>query len=499
MNRNVSGGVMVVFGASGDLTVRKLMPAIFSLYKQKKLDKDIAILGVSRTSFTDNNFREKMKCSLSREFPKEKILINDFLQRLFYHQINFDMHEGYVLLEKRLRSLCKILNLNQNFLFYLSTPPTLYYEIPRRIAQLNLNKEDTYYRRIVIEKPFGEDQRSARLLNTFLLKDYKESQLFRIDHYLGKETVQNLFCLRFANLIFEPIWNSNYIDNIQIYTNESIGLGSRAGYYDQNGAIRDMIQNHLLQLLSIMAMEPPSAMDSSSIQNESLKVFRSIKPFALKDIEENLVVGQYQESYIKGVFNKAYRNEEGIPNDSTTETYAAIRLFIDNKRWHNTPFYMRTGKRLSQDASEIVVNFKSMASPLFPQIQKSIKLFNNQLIIGIQHGAGIKINFIVKEPGSSFKTCKSNMSFQYSDLNQRSAPIAYERLILDALKGDNTLFVRGDAVEACWKIIDPLTNYLKSHAGRLLNFYPSGSLGPVESDKMLARLGHSWRTPLFTS
>jgi len=495
MQKKLAKGIIVIFGASGDLTARKLMPAIFSLYQQKDLSKNNLILGVSRTAFSDESFRQKMQETLSEEYPKDKKAIEKFLKQVFYQEIDVYTDDGYRSLHKRLQLLCKAHELEHNFLFYLSTPPSLYYEIPAHLANLGLNDESDGYKRIIIEKPFGTDEESACALNSHLLQNYRESQLFRIDHYLGKETVQNLLVFRFANAIFEPLWNAAHIDNVQIYTNEEIGLGSRAGYYDQNGAIRDMIQNHLLQLLGIVAMEPPAKMDAYSIRNETLKVFQSIRRFkSAEDIRQNVVVGQYQEGCVKGVIKGAYKDEQGVAKNSTTETYAAIRFFIDNWRWHDVPFYVRTGKRLNQRVSEVVINFKPTPHPFFSQVQR-ISKFKNQLVIRIQPDEGIKLSFAAKEPGSGFKTHEVDMGFYYSDFAQKEMTTAYERLILDALQGDNTLFARNDAVEACWNIIDPIVHYLHKNGKTMLSFYPSGSFGPLESDKMLAELGHAWRNP----
>ncbi|WP_116964035.1 glucose-6-phosphate dehydrogenase [Fastidiosibacter lacustris] len=495
MQHKLANGIIVIFGASGDLTARKLIPAIFHLYQHKSLTKNNIVLGVSRSAFNDEQFRQKMCEALLTEYPDDQKSINKFLNQIYYQSIDVYTDEGYTLLNKRLKALLKSHKLDNNLLFYLSTPPSLYYQIPSHLAKLGLNDETDGYKRIIIEKPFGIDEKSACALNAHLLQHYKESQLFRIDHYLGKETVQNLLVFRFANSIFEPLWNAAHIDNVQIYANESIGLGSRAGYYDQNGAIRDMIQNHLLQLLGIVAMEAPAKMDAYSIRNETLKVFQSIRRFrTAEDIKQNVVIAQYQEGCVQGVIKGSYRDEQAVAKDSTTETYAAIRFFIDNWRWHNVPFYVRTGKRLNQRVSEVVINFKPTPHPFFSQVQKITK-FKNQLVIRIQPDEGIKLSFAAKEPGSGFKTHEVDMGFYYSDFAQKALPTAYERLILDALQGDNTLFARNDAVEACWNIIDPIIQYIHKHGKSILNFYPSGSFGPVESDKMLAELDHIWRNP----
>lgn len=497
MQRKLASSIIIIFGASGDLTARKLIPAIFSLFSQKIITKKNLILGIARSKFSDQSFREKMENILAKQYPNQDIKIRQFSAQVFYQKIDDYTNDklGYQLLKNRVQSLQESYGLENNLLFYLSTPPALYYEIPAHLASLAMHKDEDGYKRIILEKPFGVDKASARKLNLHLLKNYKEAQLFRIDHYLGKETVQNLLAFRFANAIFDPLWNASHVDNVQIYANEAIGVGKRAGYYDKSGAIRDMIQNHLLQLLAIVAMEPPPKMDADSIRNETLKVFQSIRQFRTAEaIENNVIIGQYQQGCIQGSIKCAYRDENGVARDSTTETYAAIRFFVDNGRWHNVPFYVRTGKRLSQRVSEVVINFKTTPHPFFSQVQKIIK-FKNQLVMRIQPDEGIKLSFAAKEPGAGFKLHEVDMGFYYSDFAQKSMAPAYERLILDALEGNNTLFSRNDAVEACWHITDPILNYLEKHSKRLLQFYPSGSNGPLAADKMLEQRGHIWRNP----
>ncbi|MFZ9035649.1 MAG: glucose-6-phosphate dehydrogenase [Francisellaceae bacterium] len=495
MQSKLHSGIIVIFGASGDLTQRKLIPAIYSLYRQNILKEKNLILGVSRSELSDDDFRNKMALTLAEEYPEEQQSIAEFLKNLYYQPIDIYDDSGYILLEQRINELCQMHHIKKNLLFYLSTPPALYYTIPAHLAKLQLNDETDGYKRLIIEKPFGSDESSARQLNCHLLNFFKEEQLFRIDHYLGKETVQNILVFRFANSIFEPLWNSDHIENVQIYANEEIGVGLRAGYYDQSGAIKDMIQNHLLQLLGIVAMEPPAKIDAYSIRNETLKVFQSVRRFkTLADIKENVVIGQYEQGCLFGKVKGSYLEEKGVKPDSATETFAAIRFFIDNWRWNGVPFYVKTGKRLKQRASEVVINFKSTPHPFFSQVQKITK-YKNQLVIRIQPDEGIKLSFAVKEPGSGFKTHEVDMGFYYSELAEKNIPPAYERLILDALYGDGTLFARNDAVEACWNIVDPILCYLSTHAHKLIQPYPSGSNGPVAADEMLARLGHSWRIP----
>ena len=497
MQRKLASGIIIIFGASGDLTARKLIPAIFSLFSQHIITSKNLILGIARSQFSDHSFREKMTKILIKQYPNQDKKIREFSAQLFYQPIDDyeNSHACYQKLQQRIQNLQQSYSIDNNLLFYLSTPPKLYYEIPAHLASLGMNVETEGYKRIILEKPFGVDEVSARKLNLHLLNNYQESQLFRIDHYLGKETVQNLLAFRFANAIFDPLWNTSHIDNVQIYANESIGVGQRAGYYEKSGAIRDMIQNHLLQLLAIVAMEAPSKMDADAIRNETLKVFQSIRHFTTKEaIENNVIIGQYQEGCIQGVIKPGYRDEPGVAKESTTETYAAIRFFVDNARWHNVPFYLRTGKRLNQRVSEVVINFKATPHPFFSQVQRIIK-FKNQLVMRIQPDEGIKLSFAAKEPGAGFKLHEVDMGFYYSDFAQKAMAPAYERLILDALEGNNTLFSRNDAVEACWHITDPILNYLKKHRKRLLQFYPSGSNGPVAADKMLEEREHQWRNP----
>lgn len=495
MARKIESGLVVIFGASGDLTQRKLMPALYRLFRQHLLGKRTHIVGVARTHYAQNSFRELIGDALKSKYPDEASSIDHFVAQIHYFAIADYENDCYQPLKDYLLALQQQYELKDNILFYLATPPNLYYIIPEKLANLGLNHQDKGYRRLIIEKPFGNDEPSAKHLNTHLLSYYDESQLLRIDHYLGKETVQNLLVLRFANSIFEPLWNAQHIENVQIYANESIGVGSRAGYYDQNGALKDMVQNHLLQLLCMVAMEPPAKIDAYSIRNEVLKVLQSIRRFkSAQMIKENVVLGQYTEGCIDGVIKNNYRDAKGVDPESMTATYAGIRFYVDNWRWNGVPFYVRTGKRLNQRVSEIVINFKSSPHPFFSQVQKITK-YRNQLVIRIQPDEGIKLTYAVKEPGAGFKTHEVDMGFFYSQFAQQELPSAYERLLLDALLGDNTLFARNDAVEACWNIVDPIIAYAKKSPQKITHFYPSGSNGPKVSDDMLAKSGHVWRNP----
>jgi glucose-6-phosphate 1-dehydrogenase len=493
MKHKIKSHIIVIFGASGDLSKRKLIPAIYSLFKQNLLSKRQLILGAGRSHIPDDVYRQDTYDFLIEVNPDETVGIKDFCKHLFYQSLDTANEAEYIKIKDRLSVLKKEFDIDANYLFYLSTPPSLYYKIPEALAKIGLNNRDDGFNRIIIEKPFGNDEASARELNKHLLKYYREKQLFRIDHYLGKETVQNLLAFRFANAIFEPLWNSNHIENIQIFANESIGIENRGGYYDHAGAIKDMVQNHLLQLLCIAAMEPPANMDSYSIRNETLKVLQSIRIYKTdEEMDENVVIGQY----LGGEGENSYREENNVERQSHTETYAAIRFYIDNWRWHDVPFYIRTGKRLDKRVSEVVINFKSTPHPFFSKTQRK-EQYKNQLVIRIQPDEGIKLTFAAKEPGTGFKTHEMDMSFFYSDFANKKIPPAYERLILDALLGDNTLFSRNDAVEACWSIVDPIINYVSKNAAERLHFYESGSHGPKAADRLLAKSGHKWRNPKF--
>ncbi|MCF6808332.1 glucose-6-phosphate dehydrogenase [Thiotrichales bacterium 19S9-12] len=492
--KSENGHIITIFGASGDLTIHKLLPAIFSLYQQGLLAKSQCILGISRTKYDDQSYREFIYKELIKKYTKQEKSLKSFIKKIHYQSLDTGSSDAYSVLNDRLSVLMKSYKMKEkNILFYLATPPSLYALIPKTLAKLGLNDQKDGFKRVIIEKPFGIDEKSAAKLNAQLLKYYDESQLYRIDHYLGKETVQNLLVFRFANSIFEPLWRSEYIDNIQIYAAEKEGIGDRGGYYDKSGAMRDMVQNHLLQLLGLVAMEPPATMDGVGIRNETLKVFQSIRAYKrTKDIRNNVVVGQYAEGTQDGKKRCAYLDEDGVSKDSKTETFAAIRFFIDNWRWNNVPFYVMTGKAMTRRVSEVVINFKPTSHPYFSKYQQEDS-YKNRLIIRIQPNEGIKLTFVAKEPGTGFHTHEVDMNFLYKDFSSKEIPPAYERLILDCLNGDNTLFSRNDAVEACWRIMDPIIKYYHDNLKAKVCSYKRGQWGPIEAEKMLAELGHGWR------
>ncbi len=482
--------ILIIFGASGDLTQRKLIPAIYSLYNHSLLPEKFAILGVGRKSFTDVAFREKIKTGA-------KIKEQGFLDILHYVSINTKDPESYSELNQRLTTLNNKLGTNENYIFYFATPPYLYSIISKSLEQYGLNKqsgEKTGWKRIIAEKPFGYNLESARELNNDLLTHFHEHQIYRIDHYLGKETVQNIMVTRFSNNIFEPLWNRNYIDHIQITSAEHIGIEKRGEYYDSSGAIRDMVQNHLMQLIGMIAMEPPALASSEAIRNETIKVFQSIRPYSREEIDKYVIKGQYSSSTSGDKKIPGYNEEESIPNDSNTETFAALKLNIDNWRWKDVPFFIRTGKRMPRRATEIIIQFKPTPHHIFC-LQKYAKNNPNQLIIRIQPDEGILLRFGMKIPGSGFNVQNVNMNFHYSDLSQDEKPEAYERLLLDCMLGDPTLYLRGDAVEKTWEFITPILNAWEYNRQPTYK-YPAGSWGPKEANHLIrSETGFDWRNP----
>lgn len=488
---------LIIFGASGDLTHRKLIPAVFDLYKQKSLPQNFAVLGVARSSFTDNSFRDKMKDGI-KQFATAKDITDDeldaFSQKLHYLSINTDEGAEYSKLKERLELLDKEENTEGNYIFYLSTPPALYPLVPKFLAEQGLNKEHNNFRRIIIEKPFGTDLKSAIDLNNSLRESYDEDQIYRIDHYLGKETVQNMLVTRFANGIYEPLWNRNYISHIEITAAESIGVENRGGYYDHSGALRDMVQNHLLQVVALVAMEPPMSIDSVSIRNEKLKIFQALRPMSNDDLFKNVIRGQYTAANIKGKYAKGYREEKDVSADSRTETYLAMKLFIDNWRWSGVPFYIRTGKRLPTRVSEVVIHFKPAPQKLFPE-SVDLSSEENQLVIRIQPDEGILLKTKMKVPGNGYQVKNVNMDFHYSQLQDTYLPEAYERLLLDCMVGDSTLYIRGDALEATWKFVQPLLDFWDKNPDAPLHGYPAGSWGPNCADNLIEGEKLTWRYP----
>lgn len=478
---------LVIFGASGDLTKRKLIPALYDLFRQNLLPPGFAVLGASRTSLSDSEFRKQA----NQYLPKEKEVAN-FQKLLYYEPVSPTEPEDFKKLKLRLENLGKKLNIRANYLFYLSTPPSVYETIAKNLSEHGLSRINTGFRRLIVEKPFGTDLESAIQLNVDMLKYFEESQIYRIDHYLGKESVQNMIVTRFANGIFEPLWNRNFIERIEITSAESPGVEDRGGYYEQSGALRDMLQNHLLQLVGFVAMEPPVIMKADAIRNEIVKVFQSLRPIQEKDVAEYVVRGQYISSTINGKPVKGYREENKVDPLSRTETFVAMKFFIDNWRWGGVPFSIRTGKKLPASVAEIVIHFRQVPHHLF--ITEELPgPYNNQLIIRIQPDEGILLKFRMKTPGAGFKAQTVNMDFHYSDLANTRLPSAYERLLLDCMQGDATLYSRGDAVEEAWRFVQPVLNAWKNNPAIPVYGYPAGTWGPEHANKLLD-FGE-WRYP----
>ena len=488
--------IIVIFGASGDLTSKKLIPAIFSLKTQKLLPEKYAVLGVGRTKISTDDFRIRMSKAIisnSEEKVTDQNLISDFTKNLYYHSMDNVSENEYSELKKVLQELDNKYNSGENYIFYTATPPSMYEVIAVNLAKAGLCNQQNGFRRIIIEKPFGYDLESGRELNNTLHELISEDQIFRIDHYLGKETVQNLLVTRFANGIFEPLWNRNYIHRIEITSAESIGVEERGGYYDSSGALRDMVQNHLLQMVGMTAMEPPSSLDANAIRNEVLKVFQSLQPIREEDVPDQVIRGQYTGSLIRGECVTGYRYEKGVAADSRTETYVAIKFFINNWRWGGVPFYIRTGKRLPTSVTEIVIHFKQTHHHLFQR--EFGKLSANQLIIRIQPDEGILLKFDMKEPGAGFNAKNVNMDFHYKDLADIRVPSAYERLLHDVMLGDSTLFSRDDEVETAWRFLEPIQKALANNKAIKVFGYPAGTWGPEHANDLIQGEGLTWRYP----
>lgn len=500
MNRNISkqpaSQVLVIFGASGDLTYRKLVPAVYSLMIQKMLPDRFAIVGIGRKEIDGEKFRQKMKEGIklfSGEDDQKLKSLDEFTSMISYLRIEYSDIEGYNELKRRLETHDREGGTDGNYVFYLATPPGIYTMITENLSRTGLGDESAGFRRFIYEKPFGYDLYSCRELNRNLHKLLGEEQIYRIDHYLGKETVQNLLVTRFSNGMFEPLWNRNYINHIEITSAESIGVEKRGGYYDSAGALRDMVQNHLLQMAGLTAMEPPTSLNPDSIRNEILKVFQSFQPIKEEEVIHNVIRGQYTSSIVKGVCLPAYRQEPDVDPNSRTETFVAMKFFINNWRWGGVPFYIRTGKRLPTRVTEIVVNFKPTPHFLFhvDDISKSV----NQLIIRIQPDEGILLKFGMKEPGAGFNVKNVNMDFHYSDLANTRLPSAYERLLSDVMHGDSTLYSRDDTVETAWEFLEPIQAAWASSLDIKIFGYPAGTWGPEHSNELIEGRDMTWRYP----
>ena len=488
---------LVIFGASGDLTERKLIPSVFNLFCGGFLPENYAVVGVSRSVYTDEEYRQKVV--FENEHLKNKKAatpekLKAFAELVFYQSVNTKEISAYSALKERLDQLDKQKSCANNYIFYLATPPSLYQTIAKGLADSGLNNQENGWSRLIVEKPFGYDLDSAKKLNKDLLSNFVEEQIYRIDHYLGKETVQNMFVTRFANSIFEPLWNRNYIHRIEVTAAEHVGVEKRGGYYDSSGALRDMIQNHLLQLVALVAMEPPVKSDAESIRNEKLKVFQSLRPYTESDVKKNVIRGQYSNSTVRGESVDGYREEDDVNAESKTETYVAMKFFIDNWRWAGVPFYIRTGKRMPTRVTEVVIHFKPNHHHLFAH-DSTLANQQNVLVIRIQPNEGILLKFDIKIPGAGFNTEQVNMDFKYDELTNVYVPDAYERLILDCMQGDATLYARGDSTEAAWEFIDPILKAWEADQNIPVYGYPAGTWGPENADNLIEGKNMNWRYP----
>ncbi|HXG85079.1 MAG TPA: glucose-6-phosphate dehydrogenase [Pyrinomonadaceae bacterium] len=496
MQKTVEPCVMVIFGATGDLTKRKLFPALYNLAKDKFLPENFAIVGVGRQELESEDFRRKIIADLKEFIPNpiDKNLLKWFEERIYYTGGDFDDDKKlFKDIKKLLGEVGKEHRIPANYFYYMATPPQLFAEVTQKICDNGLGQETNgNWRRFIYEKPFGRDLESAKNLNRELLKIISERQIYRIDHYLGKETVQNILVFRFGNSIFEPIWNRNYIDSVQITVAEKLGVEQRGGYYDSAGALRDMIPNHIFQLITLMAMEPPVSFEANAVRDEQAKILQAVQPFTPEDVLHNAVRGQYGAGQINDKKVVGYREEQSVAPASNTETYAALKISIDNWRWANVPFYIRTGKHLPEKQSSIVIQFKKAPFMLFRDTPIE-KLPTNRIVIHIQPNEGITLHFGAKIPGPIVNMGAVDMDFNYLEHFGEQVSTGYERLLYDCMTGDATLFQRADMVEASWRIVSPILDVWQAIPARDFPNYEAGSWGPKEADELLATDGRKWK------
>ena len=497
-DRLVPPCAVVIFGASGDLSKRKLLPSLYRLFYERRISQNFAVIGNSRTALSDEKFREMMKESVARfleDAPFDETVWNSFAQCLFYVPGDLNDPAAYEAIKAKLEEVEQSHQTSGNVVFYLSTQPSHYAEVVEQLGAHELHHGNGW-RRVIIEKPFGHDLESARRLNEEIHQVLDESSVYRIDHYLGKETVQNILAFRFGNGIFEPLWNRRYIDHVQITAAESIGVEGRGAYYQEAGALRDMIQNHLSQVMATVTMEPPAVFDADNVRDERAKLLRAVRVVKHDDVPKYAVAGQYGPAIVGGQHIPGFRQEPGVDPDSQTDTYAAVTYYIDNWRWAGVPFYIRSGKRLPKRVTDIAIQFQAAPLPLFKQQTKTGLLppRPNLLILRIQPEEGISLRFLSKSPGSGMRVRPVSMDFNYGSSFGERSPTAYETLLVDAMIGDATLYTRQDMVEASWQIVQPILDVWANTKFDFPN-YPAGSWGPKASDEMLARQGHVWRVP----
>jgi glucose-6-phosphate 1-dehydrogenase len=484
---------VILFGASGDLAKRKVIPAMYDLAQHNSLGERYAIVGFARTPMTDESFRatigEAAK-TISEVGPIEPAKWDAFSSNLYYSAGEYRDQNSYAQLAKRLAEIDAEKKLGGNRLFYLSTPPEVYPDIVEQLGRAGLARpaNPNSWVRIVIEKPFGRDLASAKELNKIVLNVFEEKQVYRIDHYLGKDTVQNLLVLRFGNGIFEPLWNRNYVDHVQITAAETLGVERRGGFYETTGALRDMIQSHVLQLTSLVAVEPPASFDATAVRNEKLKILQSIRPYNLEMVAQSVVRGQYAPGSADGQKLAGYRDEPGVNPNSRTETFVAMKVLIDNWRWAGVPFYLRTGKRLAKRTTEIMIQFRCAPHLVF----RDRDIEPNRLVLNIQPDEGISVSFGAKRPGTEMSIGNVTMNFSYREAFGGASRSAYATLLNDCLRGDPTLFDRGDSVEAAWSIVDPILDVWSAARTATVPMYPAGTWGPKESDQLLERDDRQW-------
>jgi glucose-6-phosphate 1-dehydrogenase len=499
MNAHNEPIVLVIFGAGGDLTWRKLVPALYNLFLDRHLPERFAIVGIARSEVDDQEFRGRLREGVdlfSRRGKTDDQTWNTFAAHLSYFKGDFTDAATGILLSRRLDQLDQEWGGRADRIFYLAIPPGLVEAAARQLEQLGICK-DCARDRLVVEKPFGRDLASARTLDQLLTSLFAESQIYRIDHYLGKETVQNVLALRFANSLFEPIWNRRYIDHVQITVAETVGVEERGDYYDSAGALRDMVQNHLLQILCLIAMEPPVSFTADEVRNKKVDVLRAIRPIRPEEVHKVAVRGQYGRGTSGGKAVPAYREEPDIAADSPTETYAAIKLTVDNWRWQGVPFYLRTGKRLHAKVSEVTILFRPAPHQLFPSA--AVESWQpNRLVLRIQPEEGIVARIQVKQPGTRMLLGPVDMQFRYRQAFKNTPPEAYETLLLDVLRGDATLFMRADQVESAWAVVSPILEAWEAAPPADFPDYPAGSWGPESADLLIAKEGHSWLQPAIS-